>query len=529
MMKKIVSNDEAIKKLVDGVNKLANVVKITLGPRGKNVVLDRAYTTPLITNDGVTIAREVELEDNCENMGAKLIKEVSQKTNELAGDGTTTAIVLAQNMLNFGVKYDFDKYSPILINNGIIEAKDVAIGYLKRHSKQVKSKFDIENVAKISSQNNEIGQLISLAYEHNKNGNISLQDSKNDKTKLVFQEGMSLDSGLVSPYLATNMDKGVAEFDNAKVLICSKKIANFNEILPIFEQILGANVPLIIICDEIEDEVLSTIVVNKMRGTFNCCVVKAPLYGDKKIALLEDIASITGTFVVSNAQVGGFQNISIKDLGEIKHIRITKDSTLIVANTQNKEKLEKRKAFIQEQIDSCDNQFDKEQLEKRYSNLAGGVSTILVGANTDVEQKEKKLRIEDAISATNSAKEQGIIVGGGLALYNASKILEKRIKRCKKAEQKIGFEIVKNALQAPIKQILENANEDIEKILNKIDHSKNKNYGYNALTQKYCDLFKNGIIDPTKVPISALNNAVSVVTTMMTTKVLISEEVSKNK
>lgn len=524
-MKKIASNNLARQKLLDGVNKLADIVKITLGPKGKNVVLDRKYTTPIITNDGVTIAKEIELEDDFENMGAKLIKEVSQKTNDFAGDGTTTAIVLAQKMLNYGLKYDFNKYSPILINKGIVQAKELIIKYLKKHSKQVRSKLDIENIAKISSQNDEIGKLISLAYEHNKTGNISLQDSKNDKTQLVFQEGLSIESGLLSPYLATNMDKGIAEFENAKVLLTSKKISTFNELLPLFEQILSQNVPLIIICDEIEDEVLSTIVVNKMRGTFNCCVIKAPLYGDKKLAILEDLASITDTFVINNGQEKNFQELTLNDLGEVKQIRITKDTTLLVAKSQIKDRLEKRKQFIQEQINLCDNSFDKEQLQKRLDNLSGGVSTILVGANTDVEQKEKKLRIEDAISATNSAKEQGIIVGGGLALYNASKILDSKIKKCKNLETKIGFEIVKNASQAPIRQILENANEDVELILNKIDSTKNKNFGYNALNQKFCDLFKKGVIDPTKVTISALNNAVSVVTTMLTTEALISEQI----
>ncbi len=523
-MKKFLIEKESRQKLLDGVNKLANIVKLTLGPKGKNVVLDRKYATPLITNDGVTIAREIDLADPFENMGSKLIKEVSQKTNDLAGDGTTTAIVLAQEMLNCGLKYDLVEYSPILINKGIVKAKDLVVQKIKRISKKIKNAQDIENVATISSQNSDIGKLIAKAYQCNNSCNISLMDGKTNKTELVLSQGMTLDTGLVTPYLATNMDKGIFEEKNLKILITSKKIDNFNQILPILEKIMATSTPLLILCDDISNEALSTIVINKMRGAFKCAVVKAPFYADKKLAILEDIACLTNTIVISETTEKNFSQLEIEDLGNLQNVKITKDTTILTSFEKENERLEKRKENIKEQIKACNNDFDKEQLIKRLSNLEGGIATILVGANTDIEQKEKKLRIEDALSATTSALEEGIVAGGGITLYKMSKFLVKKINDLKSIEDKIGFEIVANALSAPIKQILINAGENSTKILETIDKKLSKNCGYNALTQKYGDMFNLGIIDPAKVTISALENSVSVVTTMLTTEALVTEE-----
>ena len=526
-MKKIVIEKESRQKLLDGVNKLANVVKLTLGPKGKNVVLDRKYATPLITNDGVTIAREIDLTDPFENMGCKLIKEVSQKTNDVAGDGTTTAIVLAQEMLNLGVKSNLAEYSPILINKGIVKAKNFVVEKIRKISQKIENSLDIENVATISSQNSEIGKLIAQAYQCNNSCNINLGDSKTSKTELVLSKGMTLDTGLVTPYLATNMDKGIFEEKSVKVLLTDKKIENFNQILAILEKIMGANVPLLIICDEISNEALSTIVVNKMRGAFRCAVVKAPFYADKKVAILEDIASLTDTTVITNGSEKDFSQIELEDLGNIESVKITKDSTLLVSLNEKNIRLEKRKECIKEQIELCKIDFDKEQLQKRLGNLEGGIATILVGANTDVEQKEKKLRIEDALSATTSALQEGIVAGGGVTLYHLSKHLYQKIKQCKTKEEKIGFEIVAKALSSPLKQILNNAGENVNEITTKIDKKNCKNFGYNALTGKYGNLLKMGVIDPAKVTISALENSVSVVTTMLTTEALVSETEDK--
>ncbi len=522
-MKDFIDGINAQNKLLEGVNKLSNIVKATLGPKGKNVVLDRKFTTPLITNDGVTIAREFEVNDNYENMGVKLIKEVCQKTNDLAGDGTTTAIVLAQKLFNEGLKICLNGYSPILINKGIIMAKNDAVNLLKKISKPISSEKDIENIATISSQNEEIGKLISKAYKINKNCNISLQDSKTANTELIFQEGLKISNGLLSPYLATNIEKGICEYDDCLLLLTDKKINNFNELLPIFEQSVQNSKTVIILCDDIDDETLSSIVVNKMRGTFNCCVIRAPFYGEKKLAVLEDIASLTNTKVFTNGQGYDLKNIRLEELGVLKHIKVTKDYSLLISKQSNKERLKSRINLIKEQISTCDNDFDKEQLRKRLANLTGSIATILVGAQSDIEQKEKKLRIEDAISATTSATQQGIVAGGGVSLFRIAKKLEKK-KKFDCLEYKLGYEIVLKALQEPLKQILINAGENESIIINKIKNKKDFNYGYDALSSKYCNLMTCGIIDPSKVPICAIENATSVVTTMLTTHALVTEQ-----
>lgn len=511
-------------KLQIGVNKLANIVKQTLGPKGKNVVLDRKFTTPLITNDGVTIAKEFELPDTFENMGVKLIKEVCQKTNDLAGDGTTTAIVLAQKMLNEGLKYCNNGYSPILINKGINKATEFCIKKLKANSKDVSSNKELENIATISSQNSEVGVLIAKVYEKlGKTGNIVLQDSKTATTEVLFQEGMSFNKGYVSPFLCNNVDKTQTNFEDCYLLITDKKLNSFNELLPLFEQILKENKPLVIICDDIDEEVLSSIIINKVRGAFNCCVVKAPFYGDKKLAVLEDIASLTDTKVFSCSQNDNLQEVCLNDLGKLKQIKITKDETTLVSKKPNKQKLEERKKIITAQINSCTIDFDKEQLKLRLSNLCGGVATIAVGANTEIEQQEKKLRIEDAISATSSALESGIVAGGGIALLKLTNDLGRFIKTLK-GEEKLGGEIILQVLREPIKQILINCEIDYSPIIQKILKNKNKNFGFDAFKNKFCDMVECGIIDPTKVTITALTNATSVVSTMLTTTALITDE-----
>lgn len=528
-MKKYVEGETAQNKIMSGVDKLANLVKMTIGPKGKNVVLDRRFATPLITNDGITIVREFELPDPYENMGVKLIKEVSQKTNEVAGDGTTTAIVLAQKLLKEGLKHCLNGVSSILLNKGIMRASNVAQDVLKSLSRPVKNAEQIGNIATISSQDESIGELISSAYSKlSKTANISLQDSQTAKTELVFQEGMTLQNGFLSPYLCTNIDKGLCEYSSPYLLLTSQKISSFAEILPVLEQIVTASKPLIIICDDIEDEALSGIVLNKMRGAFNVCVVRSPFYGEKKLAILQDIACLTGSKVFSITSGTPLKDAKIADLCEIKYAKITKDTTTIIANkTASKQELESRILAIESQIDACQVDFDKEQLRQRLSNLTGSVATILVGADTDVEQKEKKLRIEDALSATSSAIEMGIVAGGGIALNYTAKLLYKHSKKLS-TEEKLGFEIVEKTLQEPLKQILINAGLESGVIVSKINSKKQKNFGFDALCGKYCDMIESGIIDPAKVTISALRNATSVVTTMLTTYALITDVEDKN-
>jgi len=524
-MAKIFEQEKKAQELLaNGVNKIANIVKLTLGPKGRNAVLDRKFSTPLITNDGVTIAREFEVEDVYENMGIKLIKEVCQKTNDLAGDGTTTAIVLAQKMLNEGLKYCNNGYSPILLNKGINKAKDFCISKLKLKSIPVSTAKEVENIATISSQNEVVGKLISSVYERlGKNGTITLQDSKTASTEIIFQEGMNIDKGYVSPHLCNNLEKSQTVFEDCLLLLTDKKLTNFAELLPILEQVVKESKPLLIICDDIDDETLSSIVLNKVRGAFSVCVVKAPFYGDKRVAVLEDIACLTNTIVYSDSTSFKLQDAKIKDLGTLKYVKVTKDSTTLVSKSSSKDRLNIRTKIIEEQIKNSTNEFDRDELKNRLSNLTGGIATIMVGANSDIEQSEKKLRIEDAIAATTSAIEQGIVAGGGVALLKIKKDLDKYIKTLKD-EEKFGAMIVSSVLSEPIIQILKNAGLDESIIINKILKNKNKNFGFNALTNKYCDMILNGVIDPTKVTIVALSNATSVVTTMLTTSSIISDK-----
>lgn len=522
-VKKCIEGEMAREKLLAGVNKIADVVKSTLGPKGRNVVLDRKFATPLITNDGVSIAKEFEVEDTYENMGVKLVKEVCQKTNDIAGDGTTTAIVLAQKMFSAGLKCA-KEISPVAINRYFSSACEETTKYIKSVAKDISNSEDIENIATVSSQSEYIGKLISEAHKViGKNGRISLQDSKTDKTELKIQDGFVLKNGYISPYFCTNMAKGFAEFDDCLLLITSKKINTFQEILPVFEQLVKIAKPLILICDDIEPEALSPIVVNKMRGAFSCVVIKAPFYGDRKTAILQDLACAVGGDVLSETSGKSFADIDINSLCELKHANITKDSSIFIASDIDSAKLKDRVLSIQSQIETCGNDFDKDLLQERLCNLTGGVATIFVGANTEIEQKELKLRIEDAINATAAGLMEGIVAGGGVTLL---KISEKMLTLTKnmKPDEKICYEAFCEALKEPFRQIIKNAGKNSDEIEKNVLADKSASYGYDAMQDKYCDMLSCGIVDPAKVTIQALCNATSVVKTMLTTQALLCEE-----
>ena len=523
MKKEILIGENAREKLQNGVNKVANLVKVTLGPKGKNVVLDRKFLTPLITNDGVTIAKEVVLDDEFENMGVKLINEVCQKTNDVSGDGTTTAIVLAQSLLNEGIKKLSNGENPIDLNNGIRKTVKKCIELLENKSKLINNNKEIEQIATISSGNTEIGKIIAEAKSKiGINGSIILQDSNTEKTYLSIQDGMEFDRGYLSPYMCNNLEKMIVEYFDCLVLFTDKKINSIQEILPILEQIIKTNQPLLIVCDDIDDETLSAIVVNKMKGIINCTVVKAPLFGDKRLAVLEDMATLCNTKVYSSSKGDDLKTINIEDLPLLKQAKITKDSTTIIPQTNNQLNLKTRIDTIKAQIKGAENDFDREQLKIRLSKLSGGIATIYVGANTETEQKELKLRIEDAINATNSACEKGIVPGGGIALLQCEKEIKQFVKHLPENE-KTGGEIVLNILSSPIKQILNNAELNTQTIIERIKKSKIQNFGYDAKNNKFGDMFTLGVLDPTKVTTGALLNATSVVTTMLTTEGIICE------
>lgn len=515
-------NIEAQQKILSGVNKLANIVKLTLGPKGKNVVIDKKFSSPLITNDGVTIAREFEVADPLENVGAKIIKEVSQKTNDTAGDGTTTATILAQNILHDGVKHLINGENPININIGLELATNFCERELKKRAKKIATNYDIQNIATISCQNKEIGMLLAKAYDKlGKNCNIILQDSQTAETYLTYQEGLKIERGFLSPHFCNNQNKTQVNFNDCYLLLYEGNINSFNKLLPILEQILKVKKPLVIICDEIEQEVLSALLINKMHGNFECVVIKSPMYADKKTALLEDLACLANTTVFNNT-TKILEEVSLTELGLLKQAKITKDFSTFVCANIDKNRLKSRESAIKSQIENSQNDFDKTSLQNRLSNLTGGIATIFVGAQSDVEQKEKKLRIEDAISATKSAIELGIVAGGGTALLKLTKPLEKFIKKLS-PEYKLGANIVKNTLSAPLKQILKNAGVDASIVLNKLNSKSNINFGFDAMTNKFCDMINAGIIDPVKVTINALKFATSVSKTLLTTGGIICE------
>jgi len=530
MAKKILYGEDARKALEKGVNSVADTVKITLGPKGRNVVLEKKYSTPLITNDGVTIAKEIELSDPFENMGAQLVKEVSIKTNDVAGDGTTTSCVLAQAIIKEGMKHFSNGANPIILRKGIFKACDVVVNKLKEINKPINSKDDIKNVATISAQDEEIGEIISNAFEKvGKDGVITIEESKTMKTELNIVEGLQFDRGLVSTYLATNMEKVETIFDNASILVTDKKISNIQEVLPILEEVVNNNLKLLIICDDIESEALATIVVNKLRGTFNVAIVKAPSFGEKRTDILNDICILTGATLISNELGIDLKNTNISMLGKARQIKVDKDNTTIVEGFGDKNLISERITLIKNQIKNATSTYEKEKLEERLAKLSGGVAIISVGAITEVEMKDKKLRLEDALAATKAASEEGVVVGGGSSYLSSIKPLEELISTLSN-DEKIGAEIVLNAIKEPIKQIAKNSGVDSNKVITEVLNINDSNYGYDALNDKFVNMFDAGIIDPTKVARSAIQNACSVAATLLTTEVLVvDEEESKIK
>lgn len=523
MAKQFKYGDDARKALEAGVDALANTVKITLGPKGRNVVLDRPYGAPLITNDGVTIAKDVVLADPFENMGAQIIREVATKTNDVAGDGTTTASVLAQAIVKEGLKNVAAGANPMVLKRGIMYATEQAVEELKKISKDVEDKTAIAQVASISASDEKIGQLISDAMEKvGKDGVITIEEGKQMTTELNVVEGMQFDRGYVSPYLVTNTDKMSAELDNPVILITDKKISNIQEILPLLEQVLKNGLKLLIISDDIEGEALTTIIVNKLKGVFNVVAVKAPGFGDRRKAYLEDIAILSGGTYISSDLGYELKDVTLDMLGRAKSVRVDKDNTTIVGGFGRQEDIAARVASIRAQIAESTSDYDKEKLQERVAKLAGGVAVIGVGAATEVEMKEKKLRIEDALNATRAAVEEGIVAGGGTALLSVIPAVKKA---CAKLEgdEATGAKIVIRALEAPVRQIAANAGIDGGIVANTIISSKKANYGFDAQREVYCDMVKAGILDPTKVTRSALQNAASVASTLLTTESLVTD------
>lgn len=522
MAKIIKFGEDARKSLLEGVNKLADTVKVTLGPKGRNVVLDKSFGAPLITNDGVTIAKEIELEDKFENMGARLVKEVSTKTNDVAGDGTTTATVLAQSMIKEGVKNVAAGADPMSIKRGIDKAVNAAVEGLKEISSQVNGKEDIARVASISANNEEIGSLIADAMEKvSKDGVITIEESKTSNTELNVVEGMQFDKGYLSPYMATDTEKMEAVLDNPYILITDKKITNIQEILPLLEALMQESGKLLIICDDIESEALSTLILNKLRGVLNVVAVKAPGFGDKRKAMLEDIAILTGGEVIT-ADLGlDLKDTEISQLGRAKQVKVQKENTIIVDGAGDKEQISARVAQVKAQITETLSDYDKEGLQERLAKIAGGVAVIGVGAATEVEMKDKKLRIEDALSATKAAVEEGIVAGGGTALINVIPKVSKLVEELDGGE-KLGAKIVLSALEEPAKQIAVNAGLEPAVIVEKVK-SSDIGVGFDASSEQYVDMKRSGIVDPTKVTRSALQNAASIASMVLTTESLVTD------
>ena len=517
MAKEIKYGAEARRALEEGVNKLADTVRVTIGPKGRNVVLDKSFGAPLITNDGVTIAKEIELEDRFENMGAQLIKEVASKTNDVAGDGTTTATVLAQAMVHEGMKNLEAGANPIILRKGMKKATDVAVEAIAKMSSKVKDKDQIAKVAAISAGDAEVGQMVADAMEKVSNdGVITIEESKTMKTELDLVEGMQFDRGYVSAYMATDMDKMEANLDDPYILITDKKISNIQEILPLLEQIVQAGARLLIIAEDIEGEALTTLIVNKLRGTFNVVAVKAPGYGDRRKEMLKDIATLTGGQVISEELGMELKDTTMDQLGRAKSVKVQKENTVIVDGMGDKNAIADRVAQIKAQIEETTSDFDREKLQERLAKLAGGVAVIRVGAATETEMKEAKLRMEDALNATRAAVEEGIISGGGSAYIHASKAVAKAIEELE-GDEKTGAKVVLKALEAPLFHISANAGLEGAVIINKVRESE-VGTGFDALTEQYVDMVENGILDPAKVTRSALQNATSVASTLLTTE-----------
>ncbi len=523
MSKEIKFGEDARKSLLNGVNQLADTVKVTLGPKGRNVVLDKQFGAPLITNDGVTIAKEIELPDPFENMGAQLVKQVSTKTNDVAGDGTTTATVLAQSMIKEGVKNVAAGGDPMAIKRGMDKAVEVAVEELKKISSTVNGKEDIARVASISANNEEVGKLISEAMEKvSKDGVITIEESKTSNTELDVVEGMQFDKGYVSPYMVTDTEKMEAIMDNPYILITDKKISNIQEILPLLESLMQQSGKLVIVCDDVEAEALSTLVLNKLRGVLNVVAVKAPGYGDKRKAMLQDMAVLTGGEVITSELGLELKDTTIEQLGRAKQVKIQKENTIIVDGAGDKQQIADRVAQIRAQIAEEKSDFERENLQERLAKIAGGVAVIGVGAATEIEMKDKKLRIEDALSATKAAVEEGIVAGGGTAYLNIIPAVEKEVNALNE-EEKIGGKIILKALEEPAKQIAINAGLEPAVIVEKVKQSE-KGIGFNAGNNTYVDMKKAGIVDPTKVSRSALQNAASIASMVLTTESIVTEK-----
>ena len=523
MSKEIKFGEDARKSLVDGVNKLADTVKVTLGPKGRNVVLDKKFGAPLITNDGVTIAKEIELDDSFENMGAQLVKEVSIKTNDIAGDGTTTAMVLAQNMIHEGVKNVAAGGDPMAIKRGMDKALKSAVDALKEISVQIDGKQDIARVASISANNPEVGDLISEAMEKvSKDGVITIEESKTSQTELNVVEGMQFNKGYVSPYMVTDTEKMEAVVDNPYILITDKKISNIQEILPLLENLMQQSGKLVIVCDDVEGEALSTLILNKLRGVINVVAVKAPGYGDKRKQMLEDMAILTGGEVITSDLGLELKDTSIEQLGRAKQIKVQKENTIIVDGAGDKQKIASRVAELKAQIAQEKSEFEKENLQERLAKIAGGVAVIAVGAATEVEMKDRKLRMEDALSATKAAVEEGIVPGGGTAYVDIIPKVSEVVNKLS-SDEKIGGKIILRALEEPARQIAVNAGLEPSVILEKV---KNRpvGVGFDASKEEYVDMKKVGIVDPTKVSRSALENAVSIASMILTTESIVTDK-----
>ncbi len=524
MSKIIVYGEEARRNLEAGVNKLADTVKLTIGPKGRNVVLDKKFGSPLITNDGVTIAKEIELEDPFENMGAQLVKEVASKTNDVAGDGTTTATVLAQAMIHEGIKNVAAGANPMVMKRGIQKAVEAAVAEIRANSQHVTGTEDIARVGTVSSGEETIGRLIAEAMEKvGQNGVITVEESKTAETYSEVVEGMQFDRGYITPYMVTDTDKMEAVYDEPLILITDKKISNIQEVLPLLEQVIQAGKKLVIIAEDVEGEALATLILNKIRGTFNCLCVKAPGFGDRRKEMLQDIAVLTGGQVISSDIGMELKDATLDMLGQARQVKATKENTIIVDGAGEKSEIAARVAQIKNEYENSTSDYDREKLQERLAKLAGGVAVIKVGAATETEMKDKKLRIEDALNATRAAVEEGIVAGGGTAYVVASKAVAKLLKDTH-GDEKTGVAMIAKALEAPIKQIAANAGLEGAVILNNVKSSKSVTYGFNAATEQYCDMIAAGVVDPTKVCRSALENAASIAGIVLTTESLVADK-----
>lgn len=524
MAKDIIFGEDARKALQSGIDKLANTVKITLGPKGRNVVLDKKYGAPLITNDGVTIAKEIELDDPFENMGAQLVKEVATKTNDAAGDGTTTATLLAQALVREGMKNIAAGANPMVLKKGMDQAVDTAVETIVANSKKIEGSEEIARVGAVSAADENIGKLIAEAMEKvTADGVITLEESKTAETYSEVVEGMQFDRGYITPYMVTDTDKMEAVLDDAYILITDKKISNIQEILPLLEQIVKAGKKLLIIAEDVEGEALSTLIVNKLRGTFTCVAVKAPGFGDRRKEMLQDIAILTGGQVISSELGLELSETTMEQLGRARQVVVQKENTIIVDGAGNSDDIKARVGQIKSQIENTTSDFDREKLQERLAKLSGGVAVIKVGAATEVEMKEKKLRIEDALAATKAAVEEGIVAGGGTALINAMPAVKKLVDKLS-GDEKTGAQIVYKALEEPVRQIAVNAGLEGSVIIDKIIRSRKVGYGFNAYTSEYVDMIPAGIVDPTKVTRSALQNAASVASMVLTTESLVADK-----